>query len=847
MSFPSIEEHIAFFTQSADAILSRWLAFDAVISILTRHDIAVEHFQREYASNVYGYIIAVVKGEVQMGQCPVMINFLAYLKDKNIASDELFIICTHLRRAMIAHSYQLPAHSERLFEEISYLFDQNFSGLLSAYSDTIYEKEQELAKSVTLLSEYRKIIDESALVSKTDVHGIITYVNENLSRLCEYSAFEMIGKSHNILRHEAMQPGYFFDMWKVLRSGQMFKGVIKNRKKSGDYFYIDITIAPIFDTWGHISEYMSIGYDVTTLVDAQQEALQANASKDAFLSNMSHEIRTPLNAIIGFISVMLDEPLTQSQRHYLEIMDASGKNLLSIINNILDFSKLRSGDFAIEMGAFESQKTFVQIAELYLAQIWKKSIHYELFIDPLMPTSLISDADRIKQICQNLLNNAVKFTEDGGTILFEVLYLASQLHIRIEDSGQGISKAMQHELFQPFHQLQKSTQGTGLGLSIVKQLCEKLGGSVALTSEEGLGARFDVSIPVQVKQPFTPEPLLQDISQLSVASFEQNELLHRYFSALSLRQTPPFDIVFIHQREQLKAAQQAHPNSNIIILQDEVNKARPLSMPMLLEKIGEGLHLTQEVSLQSVHDIDASVLVVEDNEANQELMQTMLQKMGVQCTIAIDGKEGLEQINSRAYDLIILDEQLPFMRGTELFKECKKSPLNKETPVILLSADISMQSSSHVLSLGFNEMLSKPVEAKTLQRVVRQYVKQAVREERVAAGISSERFSYIDMHALQAALELDEETILVLLGTYCKKMAKQLPALKAAIESDECGTIEKLAHAIKGASANFRFTHIVEAAAIIEKCDAAQRPQALKTLQKYYAYVQADMQSSASV
>lgn len=844
MAFPSLKANALEFAKSADAIVSTWLAFDAVISILERHDIALSYFKDEYALNVYGYIMGVVDGSMQIGQCPVMIDFLAYLKDKNIASEELFIICTHLRRAMITQSYQITIHTETMFVEISYLFDQNFSGLLAAYSDTIYEKEQELAKSVTLLSEYRKIIDESALVSKTDVNGTITFVNENFSSLCGYSAFEMIGKSHNILRHETMQSSFFVDMWKVLRNGEIFKGVIKNRKKNGDYFYIDITIAPIFDTWGNISEYMSIGYDVTTLVDSQQEAVAANASKDAFLSNMSHEIRTPLNAIIGFISVMLDEPIPSMQRHYLEIMDASGKNLLSIINNILDFSKLRSGDFAIEMSAFNTQKTFVQIGELYLAQMWKKEIAYHLFIDPLMPTELISDADRITQICQNLLNNAVKFTPNGGTILFEVLYLNEQLHIRVEDSGAGIVPELQHALFQPFHQLQKSTQGTGLGLSIVKQLSEKLGGSVTLTSEEDLGARFDVKVPARVAKAYTAEPLWRDIASLSVASFNQNPNLQRYFSALSLRQSPPFDIVFVASQRDVKAAKEAYPQSNIIRLQDDDNKPLPESMPMLLQKIKQGLQLQDRHTKHEMTFMNASVLVVEDNEANQELMQTLLEKMGVTCTIAEDGKVGLQQIQDRAFDLIILDEQLPFMNGSELFAYAKKSETNCKTPLILLSADISTQSSGAVLTLGFDEIMSKPVEAQRLKAVIQTYVKQQRKEPELRRIDEDVEFTYIDISKLETVLELDRATITLLLEKYSTLMSQQIEALHEAMKKNECETIKKLAHAIKGASANFRFEVIVNAASGIESCDETLFHEAYTTIVEQLRRIRLDLKQT---
>ena len=337
MIIPQLVNSLDTFVESKDKILLQWVAYEIPQKILKSHDINNEKFLNDYAGGVFDYFMGVIDGSLEIGDCPVIHSLLAYLKDRDIRADELFEICSHFRRSMIDFTYDVKLNSKEIFDEISYIFDKNFQGVLQHYTDTIFQKEQEIIRHEKLLDEYQKAIDESAIISKTDADGNITYVNDKYLQLSGFSESELIGEKHSIVKHDDMPQEYFDDLWFQLNHAGIFRGTIKNIKKNGDYFYIDVTIVRITDPYDNSVEFMSIANDVTTLIDARLEARKASQAKEYFLSNMSHEIRTPLNAILGFVNLLIDQDISKQHRKYLDIILNSSENLLSIINDILDF------------------------------------------------------------------------------------------------------------------------------------------------------------------------------------------------------------------------------------------------------------------------------------------------------------------------------------------------------------------------------------------------------------------------------------------------------------------------------------------------------------------------------
>ncbi len=491
------------FLNGKKEIIDEWVSFFSVEKIFIKHSIEKDFFVKRFADGVFNYFMRVIAEEVKIGECPVMEQFLHFLKDVDITSQELFEICTHFKRSMIDFSFQHGFVSQDLFNAVTHIFDQNFSSILKYYSDTIYAKEQEIIKNMELLSEYKKAIDESSLVYKVGANRKINYVNEKLLDLSEYEIDEIIGASYDFLRYDNNEKEQCEKIWSEIAQNGIYQGIVKNRKKNGGYFYLQVTMLRFFNPYEKDVEYMVIAYDVTTLIDARIEAIKASEAKEYFLSNMSHEIRTPLNAILGFVSLLLDEEKDVVHKKYLQVIASSGENLLGIINDILDFSKIRSGEFIIEPKEFFVYEELENVLELFKASALEKKIQIISNFDQNIPKILYGDILRIKQIVSNFLSNAIKFTSEEGKIIYDVSYVSGELKIEVIDNGIGIKKENLKNIFHAFTQVKQDNRvygGTGLGLSISYQLAKQMGGEVYAESIYGLGSKFGVRIPLSIVQ-----------------------------------------------------------------------------------------------------------------------------------------------------------------------------------------------------------------------------------------------------------------------------------------------------------------------------------------------------------
>ena len=492
MQLINILKNINSFENSKDLILKQWTNYSDAKSILNFHDVDITLFTTYYASGVFEYFMDVIRGSKDLGDCPVMHEFLAYLKDKNISANELFTICSYFRRSIIDFVYEFNMESKELLDEISYLFDSNFSGVLNLYVDTIYQKEKEIEKNIELLNEYKKVLDESAIVSKTDANGVFIYANDKFCKISGYSEAELLGQSHMILKDSSTNDEFFEDMWKVLKDEQIYKGTIKNRKKNGKIFYLDVTMLSINES----TEFIAIGYEVTQLIETTEQALEDSKAKESFLSSMSHEIRTPLNAILGFITILMEDEKDLKHASYLKIINDSGETLLSIINDILDFSKLKSGSFSIEDKVFNPYDEFSHILDLFSESAYKKNILINFTLDYSLPNSLIADTLRIKQVFSNLFSNAIKFTHDGGEIDIFISYKDEIVKIIVSDNGRGVKN--EEILFDAFKQDKDTVGGTGLGLSISKDLATHMDGDIVYKKKNPKGSIFEFTFKAKV-------------------------------------------------------------------------------------------------------------------------------------------------------------------------------------------------------------------------------------------------------------------------------------------------------------------------------------------------------------
>ena len=365
------------------------------------------------------------------------------------------------------------------------------------------KKSEDQLKTLSKAVEYA-----SASIVITDIEGNIEYVNKKFLDSTGYTAEEVLGENPRILSSGDYPKEFYTELWETITQGKEWKGEFHNKRKDGSTYYESALISSVSDDEGNIIHFIGIKEDITKekqdqteLIEAKRNAEMANKAKSEFLANMSHEIRTPMNAVIGFSEILAQKIEDEEQLSYLNSIQASSQNLLNLINDILDLSKIEAGQLKIQPEQANIKSVIEDIAQVFSLKIQQKGLNYEVDIDPNIPDRLFTDELRLRQILLNLIGNAVKFTEDGYVkVITELLALNEDdtvdIKISIEDTGIGIKPGSQQEIFEAFHQQEdhntRKYGGTGLGLSITKRLVEILGGHISMKSKVGLGSTFSV-------------------------------------------------------------------------------------------------------------------------------------------------------------------------------------------------------------------------------------------------------------------------------------------------------------------------------------------------------------------
>jgi len=403
---------------------------------------------------------------------------------------------------------------------------------------------------------------------------------------------------------------------------------------------------------------------LNALSEALEEAKSANKAKSAFLSTMSHEIRTPMNAILGITEMHIQkETLDQDVRHGLERIYTSGDMLLSIINDILDLSKIEAGKLELAISKYETASLISDTAQLNMMRIGSKRINFELFVEEDLPATLYGDELRIKQILNNLLSNSLKYTSKGSVKMsvssksVEDDKEMTTLIISVSDTGQGMSKEQVDKLFDEYSRFNveanRSTEGTGLGMSITRNLIHMMNGDISIESEPGAGSTFTVFLP-------------QGKTDSAVLGKEIVEALHNFRSS---------------SRAKMKRTK---------IIRDP--------MPY------------------------GSVLIVDDVETNIFVAKGLIAPYAINADSVESGFGALKKVeNGNAYDIIFMDHMMPEMDGVETTKKLRE--MGYEHPIIALTANAVVGQTEIFLGNGFDDFISKPIDVRELNRVLNKFVR----------------------------------------------------------------------------------------------------------------------------
>ncbi len=380
------------------------------------------------------------------------------------------------------------------------------SALIHLVDKSINELKQESAQkqnSIAILGQYQNAMDQSYIISQTDTKGRITFVNDLFCKISGYTKEELIGKSHSFVRHEDMPSELFKDMWQTIHAKKVWRGIVKNKHKLGSSYYVNATVFPLLDKDDIIIGYVGIRDDITELVKAKEEALSAEKAKSAFLATMSHELRTPLNAVIGFSQILMnrsDMPI-HTVKSFIEKIHLSGKHLLSLVNNILDFSKMEAQNMELKKQAVDLNYLIADSITLIETAASNKKIRINK--ENFIANTVFGDAQLLKQVLLNILSNAVKFTPEKTTITLTCKETESECIISICDEGVGLDQEQIKHLFKPFSQIKEhqneAIKGTGLGLAISKKIIELHHGKIEVQSQVGQGSCFNIYLPKETK------------------------------------------------------------------------------------------------------------------------------------------------------------------------------------------------------------------------------------------------------------------------------------------------------------------------------------------------------------
>ncbi len=345
----------------------------------------------------------------------------------------------------------------------------------------------------------------------TDTNGNIEYVNLKFTQVTGYSREEAVGQNPRILSSGQMPIGYYKNLWQTILSGEEWKGEFINKKKSGEIYWESASISPVVDANGKIAYFVAIKEDTTNrkkimeeLKSAKKKAESATRAKSEFLATMSHEIRTPMNAIMGMSHLMMDTELSDTQYGYLSNIQSAADSLLTIINDILDLSKIEAGKMEFESVEFEWHQIIEKIFNVLKFTANEKKLELIYSFGKNIPQVMVGDPTRLSQVIMNLVGNAVKYTPSGEVwVHTELVSLPESkenivLRVSIKDTGIGISDSNLSSLFTPFTQADSSTTrkygGTGLGLVIAKRLVNKMGGDIEVQSVPGKGSTFSFTV-----------------------------------------------------------------------------------------------------------------------------------------------------------------------------------------------------------------------------------------------------------------------------------------------------------------------------------------------------------------
>ena len=604
-----------------------------------------------------------------------------------------------------------------------------------------------------------------------DPKGSIISVNDRACELFGYDDEELVGINVRYLMpepHQSAHDGYLEKYASFRRPRIIGRRVeVEGQRKDGSRFAMDLSVSEMIDDAG--STFIGVIRDITAQKQAQQEleaalaaAHAASEARSRFLANMSHEIRTPINAVLGFSHICQTLDLPERAGGYVGKIRSAAESLLHVVNDILDFSKIEAGKLEMETIPFDLAEVLDQTASMFKIRVRDKGLELVIGAMPGIPERLLGDPLRLGQVLMNLIGNAVKFTEHGEVSLIAMPLEADAdsvtLRFDIRDSGLGMTPQQQSMLFTAFNQADSSTTrkfgGTGLGLAISKQLAEHMGGKISVESEPGVGSCFSVTARFGIAPRVAARTRVDSLKGKRMLVVDDNAVMR----TLHVRTLQSFgcEADAVDSGEEALARLQVEAGFDLVMLDwrlggmDGLETARRIRaagnpVPMVLITGGEPemaraqmtdgeiqAFLAKPVARAVLHDAlldvlagrtaaplavaapiaapvltGSRILLVDDNDFNREVGRELVELTGAVVDTVDDGAQAVAAVTAGAYDLVLMDLQMPVMDGYTAARIIRES--RPGLPIIALTAHAMIEEKTRVLAAGMNGIVTKPI------------------------------------------------------------------------------------------------------------------------------------------
>jgi PAS domain S-box-containing protein len=720
-----------------------------------------------------------------------------------------------------------------------------------------------IATALVVSSGYRQAVLDNVpdgIIITSDPGDRIESFNPAAERIFGYAAAEVVG--HSFVR--LLPKGTTRAAGAGADAGD--RREVLGQRKDGTIFPMELAVSLMWS--GEQLLQICVVRDITQRKQAEAELEQAkdaaeaaSLTKSEFLANMSHEIRTPMNAVIGMSGLLLDTALTPEQRDYAETIRHSSDALLTIINDILDFSKIEAGRLELEMHAFDIRDCIEGALDLVATRAGEKGLDLAYMVDANVPSAVVGDVTRLRQVLVNLLSNAVKFTETGEVVVSvtsrAVAAGQDELHFSVRDTGIGIPADRMHRLFQSFSQVDASTTrrygGTGLGLVISRRLCELMGGTLWVESTVGVGSTFHFTMLAQPAPTTlrvyleTNQPELLGKRLLIVDDNDSNRLiltLQAHSWGMITRDTgdPAEALEWLRHGEAFAAAilDMHMPTMDGVALGQAIRRthdAAHLPLVMLtsmgrreadMQVVDFAAFLTKPIKPSQLYNtlvgifvgqpvwvreppaelqidrglaqrVPLHILLAEDNAVNQKLALRLLERMGYRADVAANGLEVLTALGRQPYDVVLMDVQMPELDGLAATRQIRMQwPADRQPRIIAMTANAMQGDREACLDAGMDDYISKPVQVKELQTALERSA-----TPRAGSGAAPPA-EVLDQNVLDELRKLEADgapdLLADLIGLFQQETPPLLDSIRDAVATGNADKLRAAAHTLKGSS-----------------------------------------------